>query len=332
MKEILHELAAGQTLGQETAARLIYALAEGVAPLAQMAAALSLISSRGLTLTELRGFVGALRELGTPLDLATDDLLDVCGTGGDGKNTFNISTLTAFVLAGAGVKVAKHGNYSATSHCGSSNVLEYLGLRFTADEGLLRRDLDAANLCLLHAPLFQPALRVVGGVRRDLGLRTFFNLCGPLLNPARPHYNFIGVAEPSALRLYRYFLETENSEFCLVHTQGGFDEITLTGACASVNRAGAETLYPDNWDYAPCQAAALHGGTNVAEAAQIFLAVLRGTATHTQRAVTLANAAHALRLVRLGWSVTDCLAACAEALDGGAAHQHFLRLQQLHNP
>lgn len=346
MPDILATLVTGGPLTTEQAQGLVHLLAQNTLPTAQVAAVLGLLNGRGLALAELRGFVLALRELGTTLDLGTSELLDVCGTGGDGKNTFNISTLTAFVLAGTGVKVAKHGNYSATSHCGSSNVLEYLGLRFTSDAALLRRDLAETNLCLLHAPLFQPALRAVAEVRRGLGMRTFFNLCGPLLNPARPLYSFIGVADPATLRLYRYFLETGNRPFCLVHTRGGYDEITLTGPADSVTQTGTATFYPtelfgldnlpDNLPFGlergffPLRPSDLHGGANVAEAAQIFLNILRGTGTPAQRAVVVANAAHALRLGRPAWTLAECFAACAESLENGQAYHKFQCLYQLH--
>ncbi len=327
MKSILQQLLAGRTLAQETAAHLVREIASDTTPPVQIATALAIMGGRGLTLAELQGLCAALREMGTPLDLGTDELLDVCGTGGDGKNTFNISTLAAFVLAGAGVKVAKHGNYSATSMCGSSNVLEFLGLRFTADADILRNDLARANICILHAPLFQPALRRVGALRRELGFRTFFNLCGPLLNPARPAFSFIGVAEPAVLRLYRYFLETTAQRFCLIHTRGGYDEISLTGPCDSVTNQGAETFRPEDCDYAALSPADLHGGHTLAEAAQIFLNVLQGNGTDAQRAVTLANAAAALHLVRPAWTQAECRAVVTDSLDKGRAYNCFKLLK-----
>ena len=326
MKSILQQLLAGRTLAQETAAHLVREIASDTTPPVQIATALAIMGGRGLTLAELQGLCAALREMGTPLDLGTDELLDVCGTGGDGKNTFNISTLAAFVLAGAGVKVAKHGNYSATSMCGSSNVLEFLGLRFTADAVALHDDLARANICILHAPLFQPALRQVGALRRELSFRTFFNLCGPLLNPARPAFSFIGVAEPAVLRLYRYFLETTGQRFCLIHTRGGYDEISLTGDVKVITNAGEKIYSAADLGKRTVSPADIYGGNSVEEAAKIFLTILKGEGSWAQNAVVLANSAMALQCTGKLKNYEDCYQLSVESLESGRAYQSLQKL------
>ncbi len=260
MKEILTSIINGQILNEETAAISLREMLAGEIPPSQISAFLTGLQMRGLSLRELRGFHRVLSEGGIKLDLQEPNLIDVCGTGGDGKRTFNISTLAAFVLAGAGVKVAKHGNFSATSGAGSSDVLQFLGIQFTDDIESLRQNLQAANICYLHAPLFQPALKTVASIRKEIGFRTFFNLLGPLLNPAQPRFQFIGVAEPAVLRLYRYFLEDGETDFALVHTRDGYDEISLTAAFDVVTNEGVESFYPEDLGLQSIESEELSGG------------------------------------------------------------------------
>ncbi|MBC7798937.1 MAG: anthranilate phosphoribosyltransferase, partial [Pyrinomonadaceae bacterium] len=269
------------------------------------------------------GFHQTLRDNAISINLQTADLIDVCGTGGDGKNTFNISTLTAFVLAGAGFKVAKHGNFSATSGCGSSDVLHFLGIELTNDEAVLRENLETANFCYLHAPLFQPKLKTIAALRKEIGFRTFFNLLGTLLNPARPKFQLIGVAEPFVMRLYRYFLEDSACSFALVNSRDGYDEISLTGAFDVVSNDGAETFYPEDLGFAAINENELGGGENVEQAARQFLEILRGDGTNAQNTVVYANAMFAIKLVKPELSFAECRNLAETSLKTGAAFRAF---------
>ncbi len=327
MKELTAKIMKGQVLSEEEAHRALSEILSGEVPDAPAAAFLTAIQMRGIHPSELKGFFRELDARGIKVDLQEKDMIDVCGTGGDDKGTFNISTLTAFVLAGAGIKVAKHGNSSATSGCGSSDILAFLGVKFTADEGELRGDLADANICYLHAPLFQPGLKQVAPMRKEIGFRTFFNLLGPLINPARPRYRFIGVADPAVLRLYRYFFEDGGIDFAVVHSRGsdgGYDEISLTGPFDAATNFGMETWYPDDLGFETAEADELHGGTSIEEAAEKFVNILRGgsngrTASKTQRDVVIANAAFAMRLVKAELSFADCRVKAEESLKSGAA-------------
>lgn len=329
MKETLQQILNGRVLNETDAAAALRALLAGEAAPEQIAAFLAGVEMRGLGLAELRGFHRTLCDSGHTVDLREFDPVDVCGTGGDGKSTFNISTLTAFTLAGAGVKVAKHGNYSATSGCGSSDVLQFLGVAFSADERLLRRQIAAANITYLHAPLFQPALKAVASVRRAVGFRTFFNALGPLLNPARPRRQFIGVCAPALLRLYRYFLEDSGTDFMLVNARDGYDEISLTGLFDTATNYGTETYTPEDVGFETVPARELAGGESIAQAAEQFLNLLRGRGTPAQNAVVTANAAFALRVAKPESGLDECRALAAESLNSGAAWRCFETLKQL---
>lgn len=328
MKQILNSLLNSQILSEDAAADALRQILSDEIPAAQTAAFLTALQVRGLHLSELRGFHRVLRESGVKLDLQTENLIDVCGTGGDGKNTFNISTLTAFVLAGAGVKVAKHGNASATSGCGSSDVLAHFGVKFTDDAEKLRKNLDEANICYLHAPFFQPALKAVAMVRREIGFRTFFNLLGPLVNPARPQFQFVGVAEPAVQRLYRYFLEDGAAQFAVVHSRDGYDEISLTGAFDVITNDGAETFYPEDLGFETVEASDLSGGANIEEAAEIFSRILRGEGNQKQNQVVIANASFAMRLSNRRFSFEECRNKSEESLLSGAAFRAFENLRK----
>ena len=327
MKQILNSLLNARILSEEDAAAALREILAGEIPAAQTIAFLTSLQMRGIRLPELRGFYKVLRECGKSIDLQTEDLIDVCGTGGDGKNTFNISTLAALTLAGAGAKVAKHGNFSATSGCGSSDVLQFLGVKFSGDADELKRDLDAANFCYLHAPFFQPTLKSIAPVRREIGFRTFFNLLGPLLNPARPRFQFVGVAEPFAQRLYRYFLEDGAIDFAVVHSRDGYDEISLTGAFDVVTNDGAETFYPEDSGFAIVSESDLDGGANIKEASEIFLKILRGEGTKAQNDVVIANAAFALQITQPKTVFAECRSKAEESLLNGAAFRAFAQVR-----
>jgi anthranilate phosphoribosyltransferase len=331
MKEILNSIIGGRILSESESADALRQIVAGETPHAQTSAFLAALQMRGVHLTELRGFYRVLRDSGVSLDLQEPNLIDVCGTGGDGKRTFNISTLTAFVLAGAGIKVAKHGNYSATSGAGSSDVLQFLGVKFSNDAEKLRQNLREANICYLHAPFFQPALKSVAPIRKEIGFRTFFNLLGPLLNPARPRFQFIGVAEPAILRLYRYFLEDGETNFALVNSRDGYDEISLTGAFDFVTNKGAETFYPEDLGFETIEPEELSGGETVEDAANEFLRILRGEGISAQNRVVAANTAFALRLVQPQMDFAECRARVEESLRSGAAFRSFSKLIEAAN-
>lgn len=319
MKDILASILSGQILSEAEAAFALGQILSGEIPSAQAASFLAIIQARGMHLSELRGFHSYLRQKGNKLDFSDFDLIDVCGTGGDGKNTFNISTISAFVLAGAGFKVGKHGNVSATSGCGSSDVLQALGVKFTNDEAILRTQIENANICYFHAPFFQPALKSIAPLRREIGFRTFFNLLGPLLNPAQPKYQFIGVFEPSVLRLYRYFLEDSETNFALVHSRDGYDEISLTGAFDVVTNDGGETFYPEDLNCATFTEEELRGGKTADECAAQFLRILEGAGTMAQNEVVVANAVFAIRLMKPEISFEECFNLANESLLSGNA-------------
>ena len=338
------KIMSGQVLSEEAAQAALNEILSGEVPGAQAAAFLTAIQMRGIHPSELKGFFRELDGRGIKVDLQEKDMIDVCGTGGDDKGTFNISTLTAFVLAGAGIKVAKHGNSSATSGCGSSDILAFLGIKFSADENKLRGDLTRANICYLHAPLFQPGLKQVAALRKEIGFRTFFNLLGPLVNPARPRFRFIGVAEPAVLRLYRYFFEDGETSFAVVHSRGagsgdsgGYDEISLTGPFDAATNFGMETWYPDDLGFEVAEADELYGGAGLEETAEKFVNILRGNgsdgsdgsnggagaATRTQTDVVIANAAFAMRLVKPELSFAECRVEAEGSLRSGAAFKSF---------
>lgn len=323
MKDILALILGGQILSETEASFALQQILSSETPVSQTAAFLAVTQSRGMSLSELRGFHSFLRANGQKVNFTDLELIDVCGTGGDGKHSFNISTLTAFVLAGAGVKVAKHGNSSATSGCGSSDVLQFLGAKFTNDEQLLRKQLDSANICYFHAPMFQPALKAVSLLRREIGFRTFFNLLGVLLNPAEPKYQFIGVAEPAVLRLYRYFLENSGGQFALVHSRDGYDEISLTAAFDVVSNDNSETFYPEDLGFQTIGIDELGGGETIEKAAKQFLRILQNEGTTAQKMVVTANTAIAMRLANSQMSFEDCRRQSEKSLDSGAAFEAF---------
>lgn len=328
MKEILNAAIGMEILTEwqaESAMQNI--LAGDVAP-AQAAALLTSIEMRGIHLPELRGFHSALSKSGITVNLGEENLIDVCGTGGDGKNTFNISTAAAFVLAGAGIKVAKHGNASATSGCGSSDVLAFLGVEFTNEKAKLKAALAKANICYLHAPLFQPALKAIAPVRREIGFRTFFNILGPLINPARPRFQFVGLADPGIMRLYRYFLEKRDVEFSLVHSRDGYDEISLTGAFDITGTKTSETFYPEDLGFESVLPKTLECTGGIEDHAEEFLKILGGKGTKQQTDVVIANAAFAMRSMLPELSFDECKAKTLESINSGAAMRSLDALRQ----
>jgi len=287
-------------------------------PEAQKAAFLGLLARKRLGLGELNGFRRALEERAVRPRFAGDGFIDVCGTGGDGRNTFNISTLTAFVVAGAGVKVAKHGNYAAGSKCGSSNVLEAIGVKLSGDQDHLERQLERSGVVMLHAPYFQPALKSLGPLRKQLGFRTVFNVLGPLLNPVRPEFQMIGVANPELLRLYHYHLQSRGQRYALVRSADGCDELSLTSEADVVTREAWERWTPEQLGFTRLSISDLDGGSSIEQFAATFIAVLEDRAPEAHKSIVTANAAQALKLAS-GESYDACRERVKESLESGKA-------------
>jgi len=252
---------------------------------------------RPISVNELAGFREALLDLALKIDLSEFNTIDLCGTGGDGKNTFNISTLTSFIVAGTGNKVAKHGNYGVSSVSGSSNMLEYLGYKFTNSESILKSQLENANICFLHAPLFHPAMKAVGPVRKELGLKTFFNMLGPLVNPSNPQNQLVGVFNLEVARVYNYLLQETTKNYGIIYSIDGYDEISLTSAFKLFTKENEQLITPENLGLKRIQQSEIFGGNSVAASAKIFTSILDGNGTEAQNNAVLANAAFALKTI-----------------------------------
>ena len=286
---------------------------------------------RNISVDELCGFRDALLEMRRPVDLHEYAPIDIVGTGGDGKNTFNISTAACFTVAGAGIPVVKHGNYGATSVSGASNVMEQHGIKFTTDNGRLRRSMEQCHIAYLHAPLFNPALKAVAPIRKALAVRTFFNMLGPLVNPVLPAYQLLGVYNLPLLRLYTYVYQESNTQFAVVHSLDGFDEISLTDEFKVTTNRHEKIYTPEGIGFQRYRENELDGGQTPAEAAKIFDHVLQGTATPAQTNVVLVNAAFAIQVVHPEKSLEECIAMAKESLESGKALQTFKRFVELNS-
>ena len=326
MKKLLGKLFDHQKLSRQEAKEILVSISENKFNEAQIASFLTVFLMRPIALDELQGFQDALLELRRPVNLEGVESIDIVGTGGDGKNTFNISTLSCFAVAGAGYKVTKHGNYGVSSACGSSNVMEHLGYQFTNDEDRLKQQLDRANVCFFHAPFFHPAMKAVAPVRRQMGVKTFFNMLGPLVNPAQPKYNLLGVFSMELSRLYQYVLQQTDRAYAIVYALDGYDEISLTGK-AKVRTNHAEHIYgPEDFGQKKLQQSQLFGGDTVEEAAQIFTSVLKNTCTDAQRSVVATNAGLAIHCMNPNQSLQDCIAEAENSLISQKALTQFKKL------
>lgn len=298
MKNILNRLINHETLESEEAKQILVNISNGMYNPSQIASFLTVFMMRSITLDELKGFRNALLELCIPINLKDFNAIDLCGTGGDGKDTFNISTLASFVTAGAGVNVAKHGNYGVSSSCGSSNVMEFLGIKFSNDEDFLKRSMDKAGICVLHAPLFHPAMKHVAPIRRELGVKTFFNILGPMVNPSFPKNQMVGVFNLELLRLYGYLYQNTDKNYSIVHALDGYDEISLTGKTKVISN-NSETLFsPEDLGLSQIKQDAIYGGDTVEASAKIFMEVIQGKGTEAQNNVVCANAGLAIATVK----------------------------------
>ncbi|MDO5980013.1 anthranilate phosphoribosyltransferase [Flavivirga spongiicola] len=294
MKNLLNRLINHESISSEEAKQVLVNISNGMYNQSQIASFLTVFMMRSITLEELRGFRDALLELCIAIDLKDFNAIDLCGTGGDGKDTFNISTLSSFVSAGAGINVAKHGNYGVSSACGSSNVMEYLGIKFSNDEDFLKRSIDKAGICVLHAPLFHPAMKNVAPIRRELGVKTFFNMLGPMVNPSFPKNQMVGVFNLELLRLYGYLYQNTDKNYSIVHALDGYDEISLTGNTKVISNNSETMFSPEDLGISAITQESIFGGNTVEDAAKIFINVIQGKGTEPQNNVVCANAGLAI--------------------------------------
>ena len=326
MKKPLQYLFEHKTLSRENAKEVLVNISKGMFSDAEIASFTTVFLMRSITIPELIGFRDALMELCVPVNLKPFRVLDIVGTGGDGKNTFNISTLSCFIVAGTGQKVAKHGNYGASSISGSSNVMEKHGYRFSADNNKLLEEIDKTNICFMHAPLFHPALKVVGPIRKNLGVRTFFNMLGPMVNPALPEIQVIGVYNLEMARIYSYLLQQAAAKFTIIHSLDGYDEISLTGDTKVITNEGEKIFTAEYLGKRMVSAQDIFGGNSADEAAKIFLKILKGEGTWAQNAVMMANAAIALFSTGNFPGYEHCYNLAVESLESGNAYNCFQKL------
>jgi anthranilate phosphoribosyltransferase len=331
MKQILYKLFEHQYLGRDEARQILQGIAQGKYTEAQTASLITVFLMRNISVEELCGFRDALLEMRVPVDLGEYNPIDIVGTGGDGKNTFNISTAACFTVAGAGYPVVKHGNYGATSVSGASNVMEQHGVKFTADNDKLRRSMDECNIAYLHAPLFSPALKAVAPVRKALAVRTFFNMLGPLVNPIMPRYQLLGVYNLPLLRLYNYVYQSTGTGYAVVHSLDGYDEISLTDSF-KVATTGHEKLYtPEELGFKRHQEKDLYGGDTPQEAAAIFDNVMNNTATEAQKDAVVVNAAFAIQVMKPEKSIEECISIARESIESGKAKAALKKFVELNS-
>lgn len=329
MKKILQYLFEHKTLARDKAKDVLLNIGKGVYNEHEVTAFMTVFLMRSITIEELQGFRDALLELCVPVDLNGHSTIDIVGTGGDGKNTFNISTLSCFIVAGTGQKVAKHGNYGATSISGASNVMEQLGYTFKNDKDRLKKEVEEAGICFLHAPLFHPALKTVGPIRKNLGVRTFFNMLGPMVNPAAPAFQLVGVYNLEMARIYNYLLQQTGKAFTIIHGLDGYDEISLTNDTKVITREGEKIMTPESLGKRTVSATDIYGGNSVEEAAKIFTTILGGKGSWAQNAVVFANAAMALHCTGNYKTYDDAYNAAVESLESGKAAGVLKKLIQL---
>lgn len=329
MKKILQYLFEHKTLTREMAKEVLVNIGKGIYNEHEVTAFMTIYLMRSITIEELQGFRDALLELCVPVDLNGYDTIDIVGTGGDGKNTFNISTLSCFIVAGTGQKVAKHGNYGASSISGASNVMEQLGYKFKNDKDKLKQEVEESNICFLHAPLFHPALKTVGPIRKNLGMRTFFNMLGPMVNPANPKFQLVGVFSLEMARIYNYLLQQTEKAFTIIHGLDGYDEISLTNDTKVITNEGEKIMTPEQLGKRMVAPMDIHGGNSVEDAAKIFVKILKGEGSWAQNAVVLANAAMGLHCTGEFKTYDEAYDKAVESLDSGKANQCLQKLISL---
>ncbi len=323
MKEILLRLTAHETLSREEAKDVLFKITKGDYNTSQVAVFLTVYMMRNITVEELAGFMDALLELCIPVDLSAYNTIDLCGTGGDGKHSINISTLASFVVAGAGEKVAKHGNYAVSSSCGSSNVMEYFGYKFSNNRDDILKKLDKAGICFLHAPLFHPGMKAVAPLRKEIGLKTFFNMLGPLVNPSFPENQLTGVFNLETARLFNYIYQGTNKNYSIVHSLDGYDEISLTSDFKLITNHEELLLSPEQTGFSRITPSEIKGGNSVKESAEIFLKILKGEGREAWNSVVIVNAGMALKCLHQYKTQEECIGLAYDSLISGNAFKAF---------
>ena len=328
MKDILNKLFAHKTLNREEAKNILLEISSGTHNHSHVTSFLTVFMIRNITVEELEGFRDALIELCISIDLKKYNTIDLCGTGGDNKDTFNISTISAFITAGAGIKVAKHGNYGVSSSCGSSNVLENLGIRFSNDQGFIESCIEKSGICILHAPLFHPAMKHVAPIRRELGLKTFFNMLGPLVNPSNPNNQMVGVYSLELARLYSYIFQKSNKNFSIIHSLDGYDEVSLTGNVKIISNNSEKIFEPSDFDLNILKPKSIVGGNSISESAKIFMNILNNKGSSSQNNVVLVNSGIAISTAQ-NISIKNGIEKARESLNSGKALNAFKTLKKL---
>ena len=329
MKKILEKLFDHNYLEYEESKKVLKEISSKKYNDSQVASFLTVFKMRNPSVQEIEGFRDALLDLCVKIDLSSDfETIDLCGTGGDGKNTFNISTISSFVVAGAGYKVTKHGNYGVSSSCGSSDVLQQLGIKLSNDDGYLKKCLDKGNFCYLHAPLFHPAMKNVAGVRRELEFKTFFNILGPLVNPLQPKNQLCGVYNLEISRLYGYVFENSKKNYSILYSLDGYDEISLTSDFMKISRNDSTINSPDYFGFNKINPDEIKGGESIKDSASIFTKILENKATKSQTDVVLANSAIAIQTIT-NKTIDECLSIAKQSLDSGSALNCLKKIQLL---
>jgi anthranilate phosphoribosyltransferase len=325
MQTPFNKLCHGHNLSEKEAYQLFQNILNNDLNASQISAIMTFYIARPITVNELIGFRKSLLDVCVPVNL-DKKAIDVCGTGGDEKNTFNISTLSALVLATSGVPVAKHGNYGSSSVSGSSDILKHLGYQFKSNSEDLNRELNEHNICFMHAPLFHPALKVVAVQRKELGVKTFFNMLGPLVNPANIDFRFIGVFGLEIARIYKYILQKNDDKFCLVHSLDGYDEVSLTSSCKYISSVSEKLIEPDTFGFNTLSQESIFGGNTIQENGIIFLNVLQNECTQAQKNVVIANSALAMNAFDTTKTLEDCIEICKESIESKKTYTLFKNL------
>ena len=328
MKNILNRLINHEILSKEEAKNVLVNISSGAYNPSQISAFLTVYMMRSISIEELAGFREALLELCIRVDLSAYNTIDLCGTGGDGKDTFNISTLASFVASGAGIKVAKHGNYGVSSISGSSNVMEKLGVKFSNDAAFIEKCMDQAGIAILHAPLFHPAMKNVGPIRKELGVKTFFNMLGPMVNPSFPQNQLVGVFNLELARMYAYLYQNTTTNFTILHSLDGYDEVSLTCPTKIITRTKEAMLNPKDFGVSLLEQNQIEGGKTIEESAEMFMNIISGKGTEAQNNVVCANAAMAISTVN-GTSILESFELAKESLLSGKGLKALNKLQEL---
>ena len=325
MKKILEYLFNYNKLNYDQAKEILIDITSNKYSHSEIASFMTIYKMRNPSIEEMEGFRDALLEQCIKIDFDDFNTIDLCGTGGDGKDTFNISTISSFIVAGSGFKVTKHGNYGVSSNCGSSNVLEYLGVKFSNDETHLKKCLDQSNICYLHAPIFHPSMKNVAPIRKDLGFKTFFNLLGPLVNPSSPKNQITGVYNLEIARLYGYIFKNTNKKFSIIYSLDGYDEISLTGSFKLINNFSEIISDCNYFKLQKTMAKDILGGKSIEDSANIFKKILSGKGTNNQVNVVLANSSLAIQTIT-NKDIDECIEIAKESIESGKAYSSLKKL------